>query len=67
MSVFEAGQIASLTARVVAIQIEVEGMKAANSDRDLPSKSTAYSDEDFQVKAEDVLAIVEELHNISIR
>jgi len=43
---------------ILAVQTEVEGMKVANSERDLPAESVAYTEEDFQAKAE-------ELRNIS--
>ncbi len=43
---------------ILAIQAEIEGMKVANSERDLPAESVAYTDEDFQAKAD-------ELRNVS--
>lgn len=38
----------------LAVQAEVEGMKAANSERDTPSEAAAYTEEDFQCKAEEL-------------
>ncbi len=43
---------------ILAVQAEVEAMKVANSERDLPSEAAAYHEADFQGKAE-------ELRNIS--
>ena len=37
-----------------AIQSEVEGMKVANSERDLPSEEAVYTEADFQAKAEEL-------------
>ena len=41
-------------ALVLATQAEIEGMKTANSERDMPSQSPAYTDDDFCVKAQEL-------------
>jgi len=38
----------------LAIQAEIEGMKADNNDRMLRSESSAYTDADFCAKAEEL-------------
>ena len=49
-------------ALVLAIQAEIEGMKAENTQRDQINYSLAYTDADFQAKAEE-LRIVAYKHN----
>lgn len=39
---------------ILAIQAEIEGMKTANLERNLPLEVTAYCDADFQAKAEEL-------------
>lgn len=39
---------------ILAIQTEVEAMKTANSERDLPSEAAVYCEADFQAKAEEL-------------
>ena len=41
-------------ALILAVQAEIEGMKAANMDRDYPAESVAYDDAAFQAKAEEL-------------
>lgn len=41
-------------ALVLAVQAEIEGMKALNSDRLQNNHTIAYMDEDFQTKAEEL-------------
>lgn len=43
---------------ILATQTEIEGMKIANAERDLPSKAAAYSEEDFQEKANELRNLV---------
>jgi len=43
---------------ILAVQAEIEGMKTANSERDLPAEAPAYTEDDFIEKAE-------ELRNVS--
>jgi len=44
-------------AGVLAIQAEIEGMKFENLQREQYNKSHAYSDDDFQEKAEELRTI----------
>lgn len=39
---------------ILAVQTEVEAMKVANSERDLPSEAAAYTEEDFKAKAKEI-------------
>ena len=47
---------------ILAIQAEIDGMKVANAERDLPSEAATYNDEDFQEKAEELRNIAQ-CHN----
>jgi hypothetical protein len=49
-------------ALVLAIQAEIEGMKAENTQRDQMNYSLAYTDADFQAKAEE-LRVLANLHD----
>lgn len=49
-------------ALVLAIQAEIEGMKAENTQRERMNYSLAYTDADFQAKAEELRALAS-LHN----
>ena len=44
-------------ALVLAVQAEIEGMKAENADREHMVYSMAYSDADFREKAEELRTI----------
>lgn len=39
---------------LLAIQAEIEGMKIANAERNLPMQVAAYDEKDFQAKAEEL-------------
>jgi hypothetical protein len=45
-----------------AIKTDIKAMEVANSERDLPSESAAYSENDFATKAEE-LRILASKHN----
>ena len=49
-------------ALILAIQAEIEGMKAENTQRDQMNYSLAYTDADFQSKAEE-LRVLANLHD----
>lgn len=49
-------------ALILAIQAEIEGMKAENTQREQTNYSLAYTDADFQAKAEE-LRVLASLHD----
>ena len=40
--------------RILSVQAEIEGMKVENLTKDLPAEAPAYSDADFQTKAQEL-------------
>lgn len=49
-------------ALVLAIQAEIEGMKVANKERDMPAEASVYNENDFLEKAEE-FRIISSKHN----
>lgn len=54
-----------LQARIIAIQIEVEGMKALNIERESHGHTVGYSEESFMELRKEVLGYADVLRGIS--
>jgi hypothetical protein len=58
-------RIVQKQAELYALVTEVEGMKVANSERDLLSESPAYNESEFQRMANEMSCIASDLHLIA--
>lgn len=59
MEAFTAGILAQRFIEAMATQAEIEGMKAANLERQYRGEAIAYTEEAFQEKAEHLLLIAQ--------
>ena len=67
MDTFEASRIAAMFGEILAFQVDVEAMKAANWMREMQGHTIAYGEESFTEKADQIRAVAGSLYNFSTR
>ncbi|MFA5381816.1 MAG: hypothetical protein WC356_01530 [Candidatus Micrarchaeia archaeon] len=67
MEAFEASLLLATYIEAMAVQAEIEAMKAANSDRERRGEVQAYPEEAFQEKAQYLFALVNQARKQGMR